>query len=241
MLELSMKSVFITGANRGLGKGFVEYFLKQNYKVFAGTRNPGAFDAHLLENPNLYVVKIDVTDEDSIFSAYSEVKKITKNLSCLINNAGLNKDSATDNHKELVCCLNDLKKEALLKMFEVNTIAPLMLTKIFMPLLNDNPSFVINISSARGSYNDENLNTSANYGYRASKAALNMMTFCSVFDLPPNVKTFSVHPGGVKTDMNPTGTDLPMEQAEKIMSITRNWKEEFNGRFLRYDGTFYPL
>jgi NAD(P)-dependent dehydrogenase (short-subunit alcohol dehydrogenase family) len=235
-----MKSVFITGANRGLGRGFVEYFLSQNYLVFAGTRNPSTFDPKLYKNPNLTIIKIDVTSDDSILAAYFEISKKTDKLIYLINNAGLNKDSATDNHKELVCSLNNLNREALLKIFDVNTIAPLMMAKIFMPLLKGDSSFVINISSARGSYNDENANTSANYGYRASKTALNMMTFCSLFDLPPNVKTFSVHPGGVKTDMNPTGTDLPTVQAEKIIGITKNWKEEFNGRFMRYDGTLYP-
>ena len=67
-----------------------------------------------------------------------------------------------------------------------------------------------------------------------------MLTFCSVMDLPDNVKTFSVHPGDVKTDMNEDGTDLPFDQAKKIIEITNNWKDEMNGRFLRYDGTYYP-
>ena len=68
-----------------------------------------------------------------------------------------------------------------------------------------------------------------------------MLTFCSVKDLPSNVKTFAVHPGSVKTNMNQQGDQTPYEQAEKIISITKNWKEEFNGRFLRYNGVEYPL
>ena len=159
----------------------------------------------------------------------------------LINNAGTNKDTATNNHKELVCTLPQLDRKSLLKMFDINSISPMMVLKYFLPLLKGNPSFAINISSARSSYKDENPNTNGNYGYRASKAALNLMTLGSLFDLPPNVKTFAVHPGSVKTDMNPVGTDLPLEQAKKIISITDNWKEEFNGKFLRFDGTLYPL
>ncbi len=103
------------------------------------------------------------------------------------------------------------------------------------------PSFIINISSNRASYHDELKNTSGNYGYRASKAALNMMVYCSVFDLPSNIKSFTVYPGRVKSDMNPSGVDDPFKQAEKIVKITKNWQEEFNGRYLRYDGAFYPL
>ncbi len=116
-----------------------------------------------------------------------------------------------------------------------------MILKIFLSLLVPNPAYVIHISSNRASYHDELINTNANYGYRASKAALNMMTFCSLFDLPKNIRTFSVHPGIMKTDMNPTGKDDPLGQAKKIIAITDNWKEELNGKFLRYDGTFYPL
>jgi hypothetical protein len=45
----------------------------------------------------------------------------------------------------------------------------------------------------------------------------------------------------VKTDMNPTGDQLPFEQAKSIIDITKNWSDEFNGKFLRYDSTLYPL
>ena len=159
----------------------------------------------------------------------------------IVNNAGVNKDTATNNHKEYVCNLGSLKREDLLKMFDVNSISPLMILQKFPPLLTSDPSFVINISSCRASFHDEFDNSTGNYGYRASKIALNMLTFCSVKDLPSNVKTFAVHPGSVKTNMNQQGDQTPYEQAEKIISITKNWKEEFNGRFLRYNGVEYPL
>ncbi len=236
-----MKSVFITGSNRGLGKGFVKYFLKENFLVFAGARKPEQFDRDLVKNENLKIIKIDISDDISISDAFKEISKSTKTLDYLINNAGLNKDSATNNKKELVCNLKDLDRDSLIRMYDVNTISPLLVIKTFLPLLKSDPSYVVNISSARGSYHDENENTSGNYGYRASKCALNMMVFCSLFDLPENIKTFTVHPGSVQTDMNPSGTDKPEVQAQRIIKITQNWKEEFNGKFLRYDGTIYPL
>jgi len=236
-----MKSVFITGSNRGLGKGFVEYFLNDNYKVFAGVRKIQNIDTKLLNNRNLVPVVIDVGDDYSIKSAYEIIKKQSSSLDYLINNAGLNKDSATNSNAELVCNLNNLDRKSLLIMFNVNTISPLLVTKIFLPLLNTNPSFVVNISSARSSYYDENPNTNGNYGYRASKTALNMMTYCSLFDLPKNIKTFTIHPGSVRTDMNPMGTDTPIDQASKIIAITKNWDDDFNGKFLRFDRTIYPL
>ncbi len=236
-----MKAIFITGANRGLGKGFVEYSLNNGFRVFAGFRNNLDFDEKLKSNQNLSLIPIDITDEVSITKAFLLVKKETDHLDFLVNNAGNNKDSATNNNKDIVCKLSQLDRNVLLNMFNVNSISPMMVLKQFLPLLQGRPSFVINISSARSSNKDENKNTNGNYGYRASKAALNLMTVASLFDLPPNVRTFAVHPGSVKTDMNPTGTDLPIDQARKIIDITNNWKDEFNGKFLRYDGTIYPL
>ncbi|OGD09979.1 hypothetical protein A2397_00365 [Candidatus Amesbacteria bacterium RIFOXYB1_FULL_44_23] len=233
-----LKTAFITGANRGLGMGFVKYLSGQGYLVFAGARNLTSEHA---DTDSIKWVKIDVCDDMSIDAAVAKISEIVPNIDLLINNAGVSKDSATDNHKELVCNLKDLDRSMLLKMFNVNSISPLIVTQKFLHLLISKPCFVINISSGRGSYQDEYPNPIGNYGYRASKTALNMLTHCSTWDLPENVKTFSVHPGGIKTDMNPGGNDDPSVQAERIVEITQAWKEEYNGKFLRYNGVLYPL
>ena len=240
-MNFKNKSAFVTGGNRGLGRGFVEYFTDQGVQVFMGVRDPNTIDKKLHDNKNIHITPIDVASDVSIKKAKKLVQKQTKSIDFIVNNAGVNKDSATGGQKEKVCTLKDLDRRSLLTMFSVNSIGPMMVLKEFEDLLTGDPSFVINISSSRSSYADEFSNTNGNYGYRASKSALNMMTFCSLFDLPKNVKTFVVHPGGVKTDMNPDGTDFPYEQAKKIIGITRHWKEKFNGKFLRYNGVFYPL
>lgn len=229
-----MQTTLITGAGQGLGKGFVDYLLAQNFLVFAGVRKPVQS-----QNKNLHVIELDVTDDRSIDKVFNLIKSQTDHLDFLINNAGVNKDTATNNHKELVCNLKDLDRNILLKMFDVNSISPMIVSQKFLPLMKNDPCFVINISSNRASYGD-NTNTSGNYGYRASKIALNMMTLASLFDLPKNVKTFAVHPGNVKSAMNPGGSQLPQDQAQKIIAITKNWKDELNGKFLKPDGTLYP-
>lgn len=229
-----MKTALITGAGGGLGKGFVEYLLDQDFLTFAGLRKPSALN----QNKNLKVIELDVTKEETIDKAFEFVQRQVDHLDLLINNVGVNKDTATNNHKEIVCDLPKLDRNTLLLMFDINAISPMIVLQKFLPLMIKNPSFVINISSNRASYHD-NTNTSGNYGYRASKAALNMMTLCSLFDLPTNVKTFAVHPGDVKTAMNPEGDESPYNQAEKIIAITKNWNEKCNGKFLNYDGTLY--
>jgi len=231
-----VKTAFITGAGRGIGKGFVEYFLDQDFIVFAGVRNISKSN-NLNKQKSLKIIPLDVTSDNSISKAIELISKETDHLDYLVNNAGVNKDTATNNHKELVCNLQKLNRKILLKMFDINSISPMMVLQKCLPLLKGNPSFVVNISSNRASFLDKN--EIGNYGYRASKIALNMMTLCSLMDLPSNVKTFAVHPGDVKTDMNPEGYQIPYEQAKKINEITHNWKDEFNGKFLKYDGTLY--
>ncbi len=236
-----MKTAFVTGGNRGIGRGFVESFLDKGFQVFAGVLDPEKFDPGLKSNPNLVVVRLDVSDDASIKSTFEEISTHTDHLDYLVNNAGLNKDTVAVNGKDKVTILKDLDRGLLQKMFDVNSFGPMLVLKEFVGLMKENPSYVINVSSNRASHHDEYENSSGNYGYRASKAALTMLTLCSLYDLPKNVKTFSVHPGNVKTDMNPEGEQDPKTQAGSIISITENWKDEFNGAFLRYDGTFYPL
>ena len=233
-----MKSVFITGANRGLGYGFVEYLTDNGWQVFGGVRK---ITPSLPNRENLFWIQIDISDDASIMRAVAGVKRHVSAIDLLINNAGVNKDTATHNHKEKVCTLQDLERGALQKMFNINSISPLIVLQQFLPLLTHNPSFVINISSRRASFQNESEKEYANYGYRASKVALNMITACSVQDVPSTLRTFSVHPGNVRTEMNPDGEDDPKTQAKKIIAITESWNENWNGKFMRYDGTLYPI
>ena len=233
-----MKTAFVTGANRGLGKGFVEYLLSQGYQVFAGVKTN---ISKLNSQQNLVYVECDVSKDDSIDSAVSVIASQTDHIDLLINNAGVNKDSVADGHKEKVCILPNLDRKLLLNMFDVNTVSPIIIIKKFLKLLKENDCFIINISSCRASFNDEYENGYPNYGYASSKYALNMMTFRLSKELPNNVKVFSVHPGNVKTDMNQSGEQSPYEQARNIINITKNWNSKLNGRFLNWNGEEYPL
>lgn len=233
-----MRSAFVTGANRGLGYGFVEHLLDNGWRVFGGVRERAS---SLRKAENLYWVELELSDDSSIMQAVAKVRKQTNTIDLLVNNAGINKDTATNDHKEKVSNVKDIERGAMQKMFDINSIAPLLVLQKFIPLLTPDPAFVVNISSDRASFHDEFKNPYGNYGYRASKMALNMITFCSVLDLPANIKTFAVHPGNVRSDMNPVGKDDPKVQAKKILSITETWNDDWNGKFLRYDGSLYPL
>lgn len=233
-----MKYALVTGAGRGLGNGFVEYLSKDGYFVFAGVRE---LKPSYTSRENIEYIRLDVSDDNSIDEVVKLIQAKTNKIDLIVNNAGINKDSVSNNHSELVCKVKNVKRNLLLEMFNVNTISPLIIVQKFLPLLKSDPAFVINISSCRASYHDEFANDNPNYGYAGSKIALNMFTFCLTKELSKNIKVFSVHPGNVKTDMNKQGVQTPQEQAEKIVAITKNWKEEFNGKFMRWSGNEYPL
>jgi len=234
-----MKTAFVTGANRGLGKGFVEVLLKQGYRVLAGMRRPAEFS---LQSELVTPIEIDLGSDLSCKRAVEVISSTTESLELLINCGAIQRNSPELGSPESVCKLENLSNSALLKMFEVNAVQPILLLQGLLPLLTSDPSYCINISSARGSlYTDETPHSSGNYGYRASKAALSMLTMASTFDLPKNVRTFSVHPGLVATDMNPKGNISPIQSAELILKITEHWSPELHGAFLRNDGSIWPL
>lgn len=233
-----MKYALVTGASRGLGAGFVEYLSTHGYFVFAGVRK---ISPQLISSDTVEYVPCDVSDDAQIAACVNLISQKTVHLDLLVNNVGVNGHTATSGHKELVSNLGTLYRQSLLAMFDLNAVAPLLMTQAFLPLLASGPSFVLNISSSRASYHDEYADEVANYGYDASKAALNMFTYRSLVDLPKNIRTVAVDPGDVESGMNPEGEQKPLDQAAKIMAIVDNWRDEYNGRFLRWSGEYYPL
>jgi NAD(P)-dependent dehydrogenase (short-subunit alcohol dehydrogenase family) len=232
-----VKTALVTGAGKGLGRGFAEFLAANDYFVYAGVHNP----ADAKNRSAVRCLPLDVRDDASIRSAIDLIKREQGKIDFLVNNAGLNKDSATGGHKEKVSQLNSLERQLLLKMFDVNAVGPLMVIKQAISLMTARQAFIINISSDRASFANVMNDKAANYGYKASKAALNMFTKALLFDLPKNVAVIAVHPGGVRTDMNPNGVLEPREAAENIYQIVQNWQPQMNGLFVHNDGSKYDF
>ena len=136
------KTVVITGASTGIGRATALHLDQLGFEVFAGVRRET--DSQALADsasPRLRPLFLDVTDADSIAAAVEEVAGSTKGeLFGLINNAGLSLNGPL----ELV------QISEVEKLFDVNVIGLLAVTKAFIPLLRKGKGRLINISSGHG-------------------------------------------------------------------------------------------
>ena len=229
-----MTSVLITGANRGLGFGFVKSFLANNINVICTTRNISG-SKELLEckknyPDNLEILELDLLEENSE-NILSDLLS-DKPIDIFINNAGVGNSNQR---------FGVVSSKPWLDVLKVNLIAPLTLTQsIIENIKKGSEKKIYFLSSQLGSIGD---NTSGGmYIYRSSKTALNQVVKSLSVDLKPmGITVISLHPGWVKTDMG--GPNAPVQIDESIkgmMQVIDKTDIRDTGRFLNYDGKELP-
>ena len=179
-----MKRILITGANRGIGLEMSRQLSERGDEVIAVCRQSSTE----LKQLNVRTIdNVDVSDEGSIRLLQSALG--SEPLNWLINNAGILSSESLD----------DLDFDAIERQFRVNSLGPLRVTAALSNNLREGSSVGI-ITSRMGSIED---NTSGSYyGYRMSKAAVNMAGMSLARDLKPRqVAVALLHPGMVATDM----------------------------------------
>jgi NAD(P)-dependent dehydrogenase (short-subunit alcohol dehydrogenase family) len=243
------KNVFITGGNRGIGLGLVKEIIKrfQPENLFATYRNAdGAQDLRDLaaKNPCLHLIQLDVRDEAKIQEAVNFVAEKTEGagLNLLLNNSGVLGSRGG---------LQDQSKQDMMDTYEINTVAPVLIAKAFLPLLEKaskssggppgiGRAAIVNITSQMGSIADNG--SGGYYGYRNSKAALNISTVSMSKDLASSkIIAVVIHPGWVKTDMGGQSAPTTTEQSVAgIVDILEGLNESKSGKFLNWKGNELP-
>jgi NAD(P)-dependent dehydrogenase (short-subunit alcohol dehydrogenase family) len=179
-----MKNVLVTGANRGIGLELCRQLVARGDEVIAVCRSGNS----ALQALNLRVIEgIDVSSARSVDLLQTELGNTQ--LDWLINNAGILS----------VESLGNLDFDAMERQFRVNSLGPLRVTSALLPNLPKGAKVGI-VTSRMGSIGD---NTSGGYyGYRMSKAAVNMAGMSLARDLQKEGVTVTLlHPGMVATDM----------------------------------------
>ena len=222
-----MKNIFITGGNRGIGKGLAEIF-SENNKVFFSARDEHKAKSVIesIGNENIDYVIMDVEDERNVLNGIESLKEKTDSIDILINNAGILIPGLK--HKINAVETDD---ESILKTFNINTVGVLRVCKAVLPMMRPS-SRIINISSGMGQMEGM---TTGSVAYRLSKSALNALTIVLSQELSSrDIKVNAICPGWVQTDMG--GYEATLTVKESVESIKKfALSDNFpNGKFLRH-------
>ncbi|PQJ13177.1 short-chain dehydrogenase [Flavipsychrobacter stenotrophus] len=201
-----MKKALITGANRSIGFEAARQLLKKGYYVYLGSRTLAngqeAVDKLKAEGlTEVEAIALDVTNDESVKNARTELGTKTNVLDVLINNAGISggfpqtaQTSSIDTFKEV---------------FDTNLYGVVRTTQAFMDLLQQSAEpRIVNVTSGLGSltmHTDTSWKYFAVKGaiYAPSKAALNMYTITLAYELRDTpFKVNAVDPGYTATEFN---------------------------------------
>jgi NAD(P)-dependent dehydrogenase (short-subunit alcohol dehydrogenase family) len=237
--------VIISGANRGLGLEFVRRLLERGDRVFAGCRNPDQAEAlnqlKAEHSSALSIFGLDISDHASIRAFAASVRTETSAADLLINNAGIYDMTNARFGSRKDPKLGELDPEAIMQVYRVNSVGPLMMVQELGELLamGENPR-IVNLSSYVGSIGLKDMLGS--YAYSASKAALNMFTKLLSLDLAPKgISVVSVHPGWVNTDMGGDGAPVKVEDSiADLLAVIDNLQPQQTGKFFNFDGKIMP-
>lgn len=194
-----MKTVLITGANRGIGLALTRQYAARGDRVIAVCRRT----SEALAATGARVESgIDVTDADALAALAQRLGD--ERIDILVLNAGIMARDALGQ-------IDSGGFDAMRRQFEVNALGPLRVAQALLGQLGEGARIGI-VTSRMGSVAD---NTSGNsYGYRASKAAVNAIGKSLAMDLKPRgIAVFLLHPGYVATDMVGGTGDVSPEQA----------------------------
>ena len=217
-----MATVLITGSNRGIGLELCRQYHARGEHVIAVCRTASPE----LSGLGLRVIEsIDVADGDDVGKLAGELAGVV--LDVLLNNAGILRSDTLDS----------VDFDGMLEQYRVNAIGPLRVTRALRKNLREGSKVGI-VTSRVGSIEDNS--SGNNYGYRASKAAANMVGMNLRHDLGAGgIAVALLHPGLVATDMT-GGNGVPAKDAASgLMARIDELTLDNTGGFWHAEG--YPL
>lgn len=222
-----MKTVLITGANRGIGLALTEQFAARGDRVVAVCRQSSEA---LVATGARVEAGVDVTDDDALAALARRLGD--ERIDMLVLNAGIMARDALGQ-------IDSAGFDAIRRQFEVNALGPLRVAQAVLGHLGKGAKIGI-VTSRMGSIAD---NTSGNaYGYRASKAAVNAIGRSLAIDLKPRgIAVVLLHPGYVATDMvGGTGDVTPAHAARQLIERLDALTLDQSGTFLHANGSPLP-
>ena len=143
--------------------------------------------------------------------------------------------------------LNSLQADLLMQSMRINAIGPAMVLRHFAPLLAKGASVYAKLSARVGSIEDNK--KGGWYGYRASKAALNMLLQTAAIELQrknPNMRVVALQPGTVRSKLSSPHVNAqsqllePQESVLGMLSTLRALPAKSGAYFVDYKGAEIP-
>ena len=229
-----MTHILITGANRGLGLGFVKKYIEKNVHLMCTTRDiSGSKEllAYKEKYPdNMEIFELDLLKDNAALTLANFIKD--RPIDILISNAGV---GSSNQHFQAV------SSNRWLEVLKVNLIAPLIITQaVIENVKKSSVKKICFLSSQLGSIEDNK--SGGMYIYRSSKTGLNQVVKSLSIDLKAyGITVVSLHPGWVKTDMGgPNGLIDAPESVNGLRRVIKALNLENSGRFYNYDGSEIP-
>lgn len=248
----NFNNIFIVGASQGIGLGFVKKTLENQAfrKIYATYRNSETAQELLslekLFPEKLVCLHLNVTNEDSIAEGVQKIQQDIEKLHLVINCVGILHEGKIKPEKSL----RQINSENLLRYFEINSIGSVLLAKHLLPLLSHSDRNIFATISAKiGSIGDNYLG--GWYGYRASKAALNMFMRTVAIEYSrksPKTIVVTLHPGTTDTKLSkPFQKNVPPEKlfsvdktVSQLLTVIENLTQNDSGHFFSWDGSRLP-
>ncbi|MDB9528858.1 SDR family NAD(P)-dependent oxidoreductase [Oscillatoria sp. CS-180] len=248
--QLQKGTALVVGASQGIGLEFVKQLLKDDRieQVFATYRNSkSATDLFAFEdNAKLRCLQAEATREADIAQVAADIAAQRESLHLMVNCVGVLHHGELQPEKSL----RQIEAERLLNYFQINSIPTVLLAKQLQPLLKKSDRSVFATISAKiGSIEDNRLG--GWYGYRASKAALNMFLKNIAIEYSrknPQTTVVALHPGTTNTRLSkPFQRNVPPEKlfpvertVTQLLDIIDRLTERDNGSFFSWDGSRLP-
>ena len=242
-------NILIQGGGRGIGLALARRALAEGTERLVVTaREPGSSAAHaeLAGDARLTFVPLDITNDAGIRNAAGEIKALVPRLDRVICTSGILRKGDIRPEKRIA----DIDAEALVTLYRVNALGPVLLARELWPLLKGDHALQFSAISARvGSVSDNRLG--GWYGYRASKAALNQLMRTLSIELAranPNACVATLHPGTVDTDLSkPFQGNVPADKlftaddaAAHLWRVLDGLTPADTGTLFAYDGSVIP-
>jgi len=218
-----LATVLVTGSNRGIGLELCRQYQARGDEVIAVCRSA---NSELSELAVRVIDNVDVADGDDVDKLAGKLAGMK--LDILVNNAGILRSDTIDS----------IDFDNMVEQYRVNTLGPLRVTRALRKNLGQGSKVGI-VTSRVGSIEDNS--SGNNYGYRASKAAANMIGMNLRHDLAADgVAVALLHPGLVATDMTGGTGVSPGDAASGLIARLDELTLDNTGGFWHAEGYTLP-